>query len=292
MTKLSKILILSLISILIFGCQKQGPVELIDDIDDTKLMEVAAISPSFNEAFEPTTIDTTGLIKPHQYYAKMFFTAIRYERPLKTDSVIQAEAIFYKKSEPIIQQGRIIAYPSYDVGNLSVNSDMLKKILRKLGPFLRDTLGFRYHLIKPYQLSSNYEWIGTGKSPIDSFRIPFTFPSEIRVLNLRPSFISVSEPLNIKWKCQNPVINLMISAEDDIPPDRTLKPLLHLKIRNTKGGITIPQKILKALPWNKHQKFIFTFSSENRFVTNISGYPDSVLVHSASIHNIVVSLRP
>ncbi len=291
MKKYLKILFTGLLVILIGGCQKQGPIELIDSIDDSNIIEISAVSTPVDSTFEPVAFDTSGLLNPHKFYGKLVFRAIRYERAFKSDSVILAEGIFYDKSAPIIQHGRVITYASYDLGNLSVNSNKLTKIPRKLSPLIRDPMGFRYHAVLPYQFSINNKWTASGANPIDSFSVPFTFPSEIKVLNLKPSIVRIGEPLNIKWKCANPIVHLVISAEDEFLPDRIIKPLLHLKIKNTKNGVTIPPKILGLIPWNRHQKFIFTFTSENRIETNISGYPDPVLVHSASIHNIVVGLR-
>ncbi|MDI6767975.1 MAG: hypothetical protein QME52_14235, partial [Bacteroidota bacterium] len=67
--------------------------------------------------------------------------------------------------------------------------------------------------------------------------------------------------------------------------------ILHMKVRNTKGEITLPTKILELLPIRRFQRYLFTITSENRFTMRIEGYPSDVLVQAASIHNVLLGVN-
>ena len=294
--------ILSIV-VLVFGCQKPGSVEIVDEQDDSKYIEVTALGNTNDSIFVSSGIDTTGLIslENSKYFAKMILTGIRYDRTnrfgniIKTES-ISAEAIFLDKSKPIQQNGHIMTYPSFDVGNIKINSDSLNKyqrLIRLQMPMVDSVIGYVYRLRKPYNYEQSYLWSADGKDNIDSFQVPFTSANVIQVLNLPPDTIHTSGPLYIKWQCSNPTINIIISGEEDILyGQRKLRPVLNLRIKNNKGEITLPVKILQMIPLKQFQRFLFTFSSESKFITSRSGYPDPVLMYSASIHNILLNLRP
>ncbi len=291
MNLINKFNLLFILSFLIgWGCQKQGPVELIDEGDDSKLIQVQPINNSPDSIFTHSGVDSTGIFgnENARYFAKMFFSAIRYDRPLKRDSIVQAEAIFLDKSKPVRFNGRLIAYRSFDVGVVRLGNLILNKFVHRvpLIPRRDSIIGYRYQVRSEYVYANNYRWQVTGQSGISPFEIQFNTPPEIRVLNLSPRAIRISEPLNIKWSCTNDFINIVISVESGDGLQHQLIPILYLRVRNTKGEITIPVKILEMLPIKKFTKYIFTFSSVSKSTATIIGYPDDVLIHSSSIHNI------
>jgi hypothetical protein len=294
--------ILSII-VLVFGCQKPVPVEIVDEQDDSKYIEVTALGNTNDSIFVSSGIDTTGLIslENSKYFAKMIMTGIRYDRTNRFGNIIMtesisAEAIFLDKSKPIQQNGHLMTYPSFDVGNIKINSDSLSKFQRLIRfqmPVVDSVIGYVYRLRRPYNYEQSYLWSADGKGTIGSFQVAFTPANVIQVLNLPPDTIHTSVPLFIKWQCSNPTINIIISGEEDILyGSRKLKPILILRIKNNKGEITLPVKILQMIPLKQFQRFLFTFSSESKFTTSVSGYPDPVLIHSASIHNILLNVCP
>ncbi|MDI6802633.1 MAG: hypothetical protein QME58_02150 [Bacteroidota bacterium] len=291
----NKIFVLVIIAF-VFGCQKPGPVELIDDKDDSKLIDIMSTGSVSDTLYAVSIGDTSGNFgaQNSRYYAKLIYQSIRFDRLLRKDSLVNAEAIFFDKDSPIKHNNRVIAYPSFDVGVLKINDDALNKFPRRLMiPMQGDTLiGFGYQFRKNYELNTVNKWTATGIGSIGSFDISFSSPPTIRVLNLTPRFIDVSEPLNIKWDCTNPIINIFLSGEDGNLLVRRLVPVMHLQIKNTKGEVTIPPKILELIPIKKFSRFVFSFVSESSRTVRISGYPEDVLVHSSSVHSILLSVRP
>lgn len=291
----NKIFLLLIIAF-VLGCQKPGPVELIDDKDDSKLIDIKSTGSVSDTLYAVSVGDTSGNFgaQNSRYYAKLIYQSIRFDRLSRKDSLVNAEAIFFDKDNSIKHNQRIIAFPSFDVGALKINEDALNKIPRRMMlPMRGDTLiGYRYQLRKNYELTTANKWTATGSGSIGAFDISFSSAPTIRVLNLTTRFIDVSEPLNIKWDCTNPIINIFISREAGDLLVRRLVPVMHLQIRNKKGEVTIPVKILELIPIKKFSRFVFSFVSESSGTVRISGYPEDVLVHSSSVHSIFLSVRP
>lgn len=295
MKKVTIKIFVTLLFVLLAGCQKPGPVELNDDQDDSNLIDIKSTGSVSDTLFAVSVGDTSGNFGPQysRHYAKLIYQNIRLDRLLRKDSLINFEAIFFDKDNPIKHNNRIISFPSFDVGVLKFNEDVLNKIPRRLIiPLRGDTsIGYRYQLRKNYELTTANKWTATGSGSINAFDISFPPPPTIRVLNLAPRFINLTEPLNIKWECTNRIINIYISGEDGNLPIRTLTPVMHLQIRNQKGEVTIPVKILELIPVKRFSRFAFSFASETSRTERIAGYPEDVLVHSSSIHSIFLNVR-
>jgi len=292
---LTSIFLFALSLFLTTGCQKPGPIEIQDD---SNLINMKTVETAKDSVFGNPGVDTIGISgSPNfEYYGKLIFTAIRYDLPAKRDSFLNAEVLLLDKSKPIIRNGRTLTYSSLDAGSVVLNIDTLQKLERRIGlPFpSKDTsAGFIYHFKGPYTYSpgASCSWKGTGAGLVGAFEIPFTSAAAMNVLNISPTYISVTEPLTITWACNNPTVNITISRQGN-QVQRGWEPVMQLQVRNTKAGVTIPQKILEMLPVRHYQQFLFTFSSDIRFTTRVSGYPDDIMVHCASIHNVLLSVRP
>jgi hypothetical protein len=289
----TKTLIFLFLPIFWYGCQEIQPVSIIDENNDTQLIEMKAIGDAVDSLFVTSGVDSFGLSGNNgKYFARMMVTGILYDLPLRSDSVSQAEAIFLDRLNPMQTNGRISAYPSFDVGSILLNDDTLRKQQRQTRISGKDSsLGYRYQMREnySYEAGKNYRWQITGNGNIDSAEVSIISPSQIRVLNISPQAILPGVPLYIKWQCANKFVNIVVSREGG-QQQKTWIPTLHLKVRNSKGEVTIPEKILDLLPTNQYRRFLFTFSSESKFSTNFNGYQDSVLVESASLHNILLNV--
>lgn len=290
-------LIVTLFSLFWSGCKNPGPVELFDEQDDSKLIEMKSVGITSDSLYIQSGTDSTGLLgsENSKYRSKMIYAGIRYGLSPVADSLVQAEAIFMDTTNPVFSNGKIIAYPSFDAGMLIVDGDTLNKYQRRIRMPMSgsDTaIGYIYKLKKRYAFLSehSYRWRGSGSANIDSLDIPCTTPPEIVITEISSMYIGNNEPLHIKWNCANPTINLIISREGGLQR-RTWAPVLHLKIRNTKGEITIPTKIMEILPTRNYKNFLFSFISETRFTTTVGSYGD-VLIQTASIHNIPMNVQP
>lgn len=292
-------IITALISLLVIlnSCQKQSPVELVDDTDDSNLINIQSLPPSVDSVFIVSNEDSSGNIGMlnSKFFAKLVLQAIRIDRPIKSDSFITADAIFLDKKNPIKIHNKIIAYPSLDVGALRFNNQIMDKLQRRIMIPVRvdSMIGYRYRLRNAFEYNAVNSWSTNGNDTFPPFEFSIDAPSQIRVKNLNPgTIIKVSEPLKVKWDCSNPEVNLFISAETGTLLQRQLLPVLHLKIKNLKGEVTIPVRIFELLPVKRFSRYIFTFTSENKFTREISGYSEKILIYSASVHSIMLNLQP
>ncbi|MDI6766854.1 MAG: hypothetical protein QME52_08540, partial [Bacteroidota bacterium] len=230
---IKNILLVYIIAFIFSSCEKIDPVEIIDEQDDSRFIELNAVSVSSDSLNALSGVDSSGLLEPDniKYNARLVFTGLRYDFPLKRDSLIQVEAIFLDTSKTIQHNGRPIAYNSFDVGTLSLDSDTLQKHQRRIRLPSGDTLiGYRYQLRKTYSyLSGNeHHWRGTGSEAIGSFDTLFNLPLEMRVTDITPKYIRRAEPIRIKWNCANPIVHIIISQEGELQ-QKTWVPILHMK---------------------------------------------------------------
>lgn len=292
-SKITTILISLLI--LLNACQKQTPVELVDKTDDSNLINIQPLPPSLDSLYLVSDEDSSGNIGMlnTKFFAKLVYQSIRIDRPFRADSFTTAEAIFFDNKNPIRHNNRIIAYPSFDIGTLRFNNQIMNKFQRRIMiPLRGDSLiGFRYHLRNAYEYNYTNRWSTNGQDSFPPFEFTVNAPPQIRITNLVPGTINISEPLYIKWNCSSPEINLFISTEAGNLLQRQLIPILHLRIKNTKGEITIPVRILELLPVKKYSRYMFTFTSEYKFTREISGYSEKILIYSASVHSIMLNLQ-
>jgi len=286
--------------LILAGCNTPDPFQLVDETNDSKLIDMKTVGIEPDSLFVGSGVDTSGVPGwgSQRYLGRMVFTNIRYGLiDSSSKNFEQAEAVFLDSSRPILHNGNIMAYPSYNVGILCINSDTLSKIERKIRTpmaMIDTVIGYRYQLRKDYSSTPGltYQWNASGSGGVSSFNFEITAPPELRVTGILPPYVSVPEPLHFKWLCSNPIINIIISREG-LLQQRTWVPVLHLRIRNVKGEITIPSKILELLP-KRFDRFMFTFSSDRRITKPAGaagGYPYEVLLEAVSIHNILLNVH-
>jgi hypothetical protein len=279
---------------ILWGCQKPGPIELVNEQDDSRLIEVIAAGSDADSIYSISGVDTSGLFNS-KYFARMYFSHVYYSLPSRADSFMQAEAIFLDKTKPVEWHGHMLGYASFDVGTVMLESDTIPKIQHtmQLGLIGDTSAGFKYRLRNESSIGpgDEYNWRGTGNAGISAFARTGASAPVVRILEVNPQFVPTNAPLTLRWRCTNTYVNLFISREAN-QVQRAWVPVLHLRIRNTKGEIQLPVKVLEMLPMKQYQRFLFTLTSEAQSVTAIPGYTDEVLLHSASIHNILLNVGP
>lgn len=287
-----KILSVVLGIVIVFtGCQHTGPIELINEQDNSQFIEIMSVGNPSDTVFSTSGVDSAGLLNPN-YFGRMMFADVYYSLPLRADSFIQLEAMFLDKSKPIQYNGHLLGYPSYDVGTLMFDDDTIPRLQRRLrmGSLGDTSIGYRYLLRKQHQNGQifRYNWrvLGNGSfGPLNTFAPTV---QEMRVLEYIPSFVPANGPLTFRWRCTNEYVHLYISREGELF-QRSWVPILHLRIRNVNGTIELPAKVLDILPKKHYRHFLFTFSSEAESVVTMHGYQEQILLHTASIHNIILN---
>ena len=281
--------------LVIMGCNQPESVELIDTNAGSQIIEVRSIDPASDPLLLLPSVDTSGLAGTGIPLGMVNITGVRYDGQAPGDSFLHAEAAFVDTTSPLVDINRVVAYRSLDAGTLRVNDDTLARISREVltsQSAVPRLVGYLYRFNGPYSYQPGvlYTWAGSGSGQMGSFEITIAPGPSIRVLELAPGTISPGFPLTVRWACDNPEVKIIISRDGE-SAQRPWVPLLVLRVKNRAGGCVIPAKILGILPVDRFGRFLLSFVSEVQFTTSISGYPGSVLVRAASIHNKLLNVR-
>jgi len=276
------------------GCQKPAPVEL-EDTSESEISELTALP---GNSYEP---DTTGLLTQHRdrYFAELVVAGVRYDTPNETHTVSLARGIIRDRMDSIVINGRKIGYRTLSVGRLLVNGLPLNiHLLRyRIGMpgFPLDTVAGPYYLLlnkdgiggRGFTYFGNYlyTWTNTGSDVVVNASI--TSAEEIRVTQPTPRDpVRVRRGLNVEWIGGEEYVYLVVSIWS---PEGT-RPVLQMRLRSASRQIFIPPRVLQMLPAGSSQ-YVFSFISQSRSEAAISGYRDTVLVYSASVHNLLLSVQ-
>ncbi len=276
------------------GCQQPSPIEMTDGQDDSGLITMKPVNSAKDSLLVLSTVDSGGP-SGGRYFGRLELSEVRNDFPLRSDSIIRANAIFLDTTLPVNQNGHVLAYPSLDPGSLVLNSDTLTRIERHAPASAAsgDTLiGFQYQLHQPFiDLSSSpLRWTSSGSASIPSFDLTAPPIVRIRVSDISPRYLAADEPLRIRWACANPAVDITISRSGEAL-QRSWVPVVQLRVINVKGEVTIPVKVLELLPLSRYGSFLMTVSSVNERPDSIPGYRDEVLIRSTSIHNILLNVH-
>lgn len=286
------ILSLFLAFVLLTGCQKPAPVELRDS-SESEVSELQTISADSGFNHDP---DTSGLIA-ERYFGELVVAGIRYDAPGGLHTVSLARGVFRDKTRPVIFNGRRVGYRTLDAGNLFIDGLPLYKMQRRIPGISPDTLVGSFYILSnrdgvggrgfTYLDNHRYEWTNSASNIM--IDVSTTSAKEIRVVNpVAGGLVSQLHGLLIEWIGGEEFIHLIVSIQQ---PDSSVRPIIKMKLRSNARRMLIPSKILQMLPVDGSSRFVFSFVSQTRSETTVSGYPDPVLVHSASIHNILLTVQ-
>lgn len=291
------ILPLLFLTLSLTGCEKPGPIEL----QEKGTSEVTEVEPVAVGFFDDA--DTTGLLasEREQYFAELVLAGIRYDTPTDSHTVALARGIFQDKGDSLIIRGKKV-YRTLDVGEIFIDGLRLNKLQRRIKfilpilPPVDTSVGVYYHLQSRdgiggqgfrYLDSHRYEWevVNTaGTSRILTLSAP-----ELLVTSPHPrNVVSQRSGLTVTWRGGEESVELLVHARET---GGTLRPVLKLRLRNAERRVHLAPKILRLLPVDRYQQFVFSFISRSRSETTVAGYPDAVLVHSASIHNLLLTVQ-
>jgi len=281
---------------LLLGCHRPGPVQV--QPDDDGVTEVQAVSGSSEVGNEQ---DTVGLVaaEKSRYAGFLVAAEARFDTQEDTTTIETAGAVFLDQNKTVVIDGDTIGFESVDAGIVLIDGLPLYRLPRRLrfsgDPGARDTLvGVRYRLVSrdgvggrgfSYSPEHLYEW--SNLYP-DGFTFDVRGLSAQRVRVTSPTAkdeVSRRHNLVVEWIGGEEVIDLIVSVPR---PGGESRPLFRMKLRNAKRHIVIPAKIMQLLPANR---LIFSFVSQKNLDTQFTGFQGAVLVHSASIHNIIVTVK-
>jgi len=279
------------------GCQKQGPVDLIND--DGPPIIVSPMPPPPEGAFGTEDIDTTRLFPPveSKVLGQLIVGGSVYDSPAQHHEASLARAIFFDRNTPIIINSVTVGYKTLDAGNVSIDDVPLyprNKTLYLASIPIDTLLGLQYSLVskdgvggRGFQFLGGhaYQWkvsgFGTFSTNVGSppvLHIDFPGPNDS---------VSLAHNLRVRWTGGGNSIRILISQ---VQAGVRTRALVRLRLNSNQGGTVIPPALLQIL--RNEQSALFTFSSEDTTTTTASGYPDRIRVTTSTTHNLLLSIRP
>ena len=291
---------LAVILLLFAGCQKQGPVELVDNDLQSQALEVEntpiTYDPSDSGIQDSTEIFPTST---KMYYGKLVIAGSEFYGPSEHHEASLAQARFYNKTQPIVVNGDTIAFRTIDAGNISIDNLLLHSVVRTVtqSGMVVDTIGIQYLLLNRdgiggagFQFYGNhrFQWDITGAGSFPGVSETIVSPPKLHITSPTPEYIvSLSRNLRVRWDGGGTRVKIEIC---DVQAGHNSKPLVRMRLRNNHGGVVIPSNVLRLLPRGRN-KFLFTFSTENSFVTHIASFENDILVQAVYSHNLLLQIR-
>ena len=298
------------------GCDRPGPIEVIhDDAREPIQVNYLLGRESGNDSLVVTSeaetqFDLTGVLQTEDevYPATMVVNGIESEfNGTKTQQSL-SRVVLQDKSSPdsvVGNFGRFVKYQHLNVGNVRVNGTELDKeevilqIRSSSNPIVRN--GVLYKLLtQAFSQSKEFDWrpnldyavAADGKAGIHEFTKIIDSPDKVTLTNPKPySLVFADEDLTLRWRGKSGESVVAVISFYDEAQKRVGRPIMELKTSSSTNAMLIPTKLLGLIPKTSNGKYVITLISANRKEVTVDGYSGRVLVQSASIHNVAVTLK-
>ncbi|NWF50174.1 MAG: hypothetical protein HXY49_06505 [Ignavibacteriaceae bacterium] len=298
----SKLLIIVLISaaaLLIGGCDKPAPTELIDDQSVQELVEVEVLSKEIEDEYYSNGFDTTGITQDIRNFTGLIsLTGTRLTIKNFDIETSTAFGIFLDRTKPIRNsENEIIGFQSFIPGQLQINNH-----IARIAPFIirfrdqginRDTtLGNHYILFRgkgfgdPFVFNYNSS-IEVQFNPQPGNQKQFTIQTPTQVIGN----INLSKKENklnavLQWNAANSrEFEIILGAKKK--GKRNVFPLFRIRTRDD-GLLRIPPNLLNSISTQNFDAIVFSLI--RRVSKNEPEGIQNLTVISQSIHTIIFDL--
>jgi len=300
MNPLRKYCCLIIVSVILAGCEKNGPVELSEDgnIPSTDMsIENGANS---LEPVDPSAQDSTScyITTVQGADGQLTIAGSIYDDRQLHEEISIVRAMMINKSSPIIVNNETVGYHTFDLGTVTIDDIPLQSDAAHLpDPRLtpRDTIGPRYVLLnrdgvggRGFQYTGRhaYRWLASGSPGAPSLDASITSPAALSILTPGPrDVVSAGRSLVVRWVGGGDAIKITLCGIGV-----SQRPLLQLNVKRNNGGVTIPRKLLQLLPRGQ-SRFLFTVTSESRETIHATGYDGAISVRAITTHTLVLNIR-
>lgn len=301
--KISKIILaLILTTLLLTGCDKPAPTELVADENFDDPLQVEVIAKDTANEYYSNGYDTTGVVEQLYRFSNIIALSgvkVTYKNNTYESSI--AQAVFFDRNFPIYApSGRLLGYRTHTPGDVEFDNKKARRVPLRIryrsGNSILDTLlGFQYLLFNknnspgdpftfPYNSSVNFSY---KPIPGNAQTFPILTPDEVNAeIRLTGSSKDKSLAVNLTWnKTLQPEIEVVIGVI--ATGRRESLPLYRLKTRND-GSLKIPVNLLLKIPRNQYNRIVFTLM--RRYEKRHNNNNIDLYVLSQSTHSIVADI--
>ena len=296
-----KYLILLLGFLVINGCDKPAPTQLIHEEDP---LEIELITQDITDELHSSGYDSTGFV----YNPSRGFTNIITVSGIKTSHneftflTSHAQAIFFNRDSLIFSpDGRFIGYKTQLLGNVDFNGVRAK--IREFRIWFKDRrngrpsdtlLGYR-HVLHNRPLIPGDDFNFQFNSLVNFDFNPFIGnPVQFNI----PTLLEINGSIHFEGQINNLTANISWNAghsdKFEIIIGGSLRlngkvlPLYRLKTRDD-GNLEIPRSLLNQIPLDRFNKLIFSIIRKKEF--HIPSDNNDLFILSQSIHNLVIDIH-
>jgi hypothetical protein len=289
-----------LAGLIIWGCNKPAPTELIQDSQTTNdAAQIEVITKNINDQSYSNGYDSTGVADSLMGHVNtIYVSGIKITSKIGTLNTSLAEAIFFDKSKPVNVGGYLIGYRTLTPGTILFNSHRARLVPLKVrirNSAIDTSLGLKYFLysgkrilLDPfrYEYNSNidFQFIPIIGSSI-SFKIPTPpeITGNIKIEGARNNNLKVI----LDWDLPSPnrQIEIIIGAVDRTSGE--IFPMYRVITRDD-GRFQIPVNLIKQIPTERFNKVVVTFIRKYEKYENNAGNKNDLYILSQSVHTIII----
>ena len=300
MKNLLTYLFIAWIGLILFGCDKPAPTELIDDTD---FAEYEVLGKDINDEFYSNGFDTTGVTQDLREIPNLIaLSGIKVtDTHGNGDEFSFAQTIFFDRTQKIFSPGgRFLGYRSVIPGIIRFDDKIARvvpfHIRYRENAVLHDTtLGNKYVLFSGRK--GGMDDFRYRHNSLINFRLNIFFGEEVN-FNI-PTPIEITGDVELLGSRSNDDLRALLRWNTGDTPDIII--IIGARLRNKDlvmplygvktiddGRLLIPSRFINKIPIQHFDKLVITFIRrfENTFDTN----GGDLLISSQSIHSIIVNL--
>ena len=299
MKNLLTYLFITWVGLILFGCDKPAPTELIDDTD---FAEYEVLGKDINDEFYSNGFDTTGVTQDLREVPNLIaLSGIKVtDNHGNGDEFSFAQTIFFDRTQKVFSPGgRFLGYRSVIPGIVSFDNKIAGIVpfhirYREDGVLRHDTLGNKYILFGRNGNNNNFRY---RHNSLINFRLNIFFGEEVSFNIPTPKEITGDVELLgsrsnddlralLRWTTGD-TKDIIIIIGARLRNRDLVMPLYGVKTIDD-GRLLIPPRFINKIPIQHFDRLVFTFIRrfENTFETN----GGDLLISSQSIHSIIVNL--
>lgn len=283
--------------LILFGCNKPAPTELIQDNQTS----VEVITKNLNDTSYSNGYDSTGVADSlFGHVNTIYVSGVKITTKLGTFHTSLAEAIFFDKSKPVYDNNNnLIGFRTLTPGIIRFNSYRARLVplrVRINGSSADSSLGLMYYLysgrgirVDPFDFTynSNVDFqLNLLIGSVISFPIPT--PPELTA-DIKIDGKRSSNNLKVVLEWNNPLpnrqIDIIIGAVAKL--NSNTFPIYRLKTRDD-GKFQIPANLINQIPSDRFDKIAFTLIRKyEKYEKNVENKNDLYIL-SQSIHTIII----
>ncbi len=292
-----------LIGLILYGCEKPAPTELIQDNPASNdPVQVEVITKDTNDISFSNGFDSTGIASNLTAYQNIIaVSGIKITKNSLTKKISLAQSIFFDMKRSVhTSGGRLIGYHTMAPGKVMFDNVTAIEIpytlrYRYMGGIVDTTLGPMYVLsdnIPDGSAHFNFHYnssVNFNLTPKMGPRVNFDIPTPREIIgNVILSGKAKNKNLHavLNWnRANDPGMEIIIGV---VTADKKyVFPLYKLKTRDD-GEVKVPPHLLNEIPLGKYNQLVFTFV--RRIEINHDNGRVSLYILSQSIHSIFVDI--